>query len=317
MGYTPVELEDTINVERMVTVHYFQFARGYLFAGEQHDFWEFVYMDKGAAEIGADGKRFVLNESEAIFHKPGEFHTIWAGGDNPPDIVVISFVCRSQAMQSFCCLHTSIDQQGKALIAQVIKEARGAWENKLSTDYQVLVRRSGGPVGSEQMVRLSLEALLIQLLRSMDGASPIKEEIKVHTAKPKTFKGRKEYLYGLAEEIEYWFAGHMEEKITIGSLCRRFNISATSLKNLFRQKTGGGINEYLSGIRHEAAKRLIRDGRISMKAICEKCGYGSIHYFSRKFTQMEGMTPTEYARSVKSMASLPENSNGMEYTRYS
>jgi AraC-like DNA-binding protein len=93
---------------------------------------------------------------------------------------------------------------------------------------------------------------------------------------------------------------HLDEKTIINLLCSRFNLSATSLKQLFRQITGCGVNQRFSSMRHHAAKRLIRDGRISMKAIADKCGYGSIHYFSRRFSQMEGMSPSEYARSVKS-----------------
>lgn len=301
MEYEPTRLEEVIRIESIVTVHYFQFARGYLFAGEKHDFWEFVYMDKGAAEIGADGRRYMLAEGEAVFHKPGEFHTIWAGGDNPPDIVVFSFVCRSAAMERFSCVRTGVDEEGKALIAQVIREARRAWENKLGSNYLRLVRRKETAAGAEQMVKLSLEALFIRLLRQADTQDAQKAEDIALRARPGTQTGRKEYLEGLALEMESWIGAHLDERITLESLCARFNISATSLKRLFRQRTGGGVCQYLANKRHEAAKRLIRDGRIGMKAIAEKCGYGSIHYFSRRFSQLEGMTPSEYARSVKSM----------------
>lgn len=302
MEYQPVEFEEIIRIERMVTVHYFQFARGYLFPGEKHDFWEFVYMDKGAAEIGADGARFILSEGEAVFHKPGEFHTIWAGGDNPPDIAVFSFVCLSPAMQRFSGMRATVDEDGKALIARVLREARGAWVNRPDKGYSQLIRRPGCAAGSEQMVRLSLEALLIRLIRSADEPASRADGDAARTPRPGTPAGRKEYLEGLAREIESYIDGRLDEKITIGGLCGRFNVSATTLKNLFRQRTGGGVNEYLSGLRHAAAKRLIRDGRVGMKAIAEKCGYGSVHYFSRRFAQTEGMTPSEYARSVKRLA---------------
>jgi AraC-like DNA-binding protein len=304
MEYQPVEFEEVIHIESIVTVHYFQFARGYLFAGERHDFWEFVYMDKGSAEIGADGRRFLLAEGEAVFHRPGEFHTIWAGGDNPPDIVVFSFICRSQAIERFSGVCTSVDDDCKALIAQVIREARNSWENMLDTHYLQLVRRHDGVIGSEQIVRLSLEALLIGLLRSVGVGEAISGNSVIRAVRPGTQLGRKEYLEGLAKEIESWISAHLDKKITIEGLGGRFNISATSLKKLFRQRMGGGVNEYLSVKRHEAAKRFIRDGRVSMKAIAEKCGYGSVYYFSRKFSLMEGMTPSEYARSVKSKTGL-------------
>jgi AraC-like DNA-binding protein len=306
MEYKPVDLPETIRVEKMVTVHYFQFARGYVFPGEKHDFWELVYMDRGTAELGADGKPFLLREGEAAFHKPGEFHTIWAGGEKAPDIVVLSFVCRSRAMGRFAGARLPVDGEGRRLIAQIITEARGAWANRLSADYAELAPREGGPAGAGQMVRLCLETLLIRLLRAMDEAEKAAVPVVDRTPAPKTYAGRKEYFEAMAAGVESYIAEHMGERITIPSLCRRFGMSATSLKQLFRSRHGGGVTEYLSGVRHEAAKRFIREGRLNMSAIAEACGYGTIHYFSRKFTRMEGMTPSEYVRSVRSMDVEPD-----------
>lgn len=301
MEYRPVDFYEEIHIEKMVTVHYFQFARGYVFSGERHDFWEFVYMDKGSAEIGADERSFLLNEGEAVFHKPGEFHTIWAGGNKPPDIVVLSFVCNSPAIGRFAGVRTAVGDEGRRLIAQIISESRNAWTNKLGSDYMELTPRENPPAGSAQMVRLSLEALVIRILRALDSvpAGHMSHELPIamnHAA------GRKENIAYLVVEIERYMEEHMDDEITIGSLCRRFGISGTSLKQAFRKRRGRGVIEYLSGMRHEGAKRMIREGRHNMTAIADKCGYSSVHYFSRKFAAMEGMTPTEYARSVRSLS---------------
>ena len=305
MDYRPTPFEELIKIDSMVTVHYFQFARGYVFEGERHDFWELVYMDKGSAEIGADGRPFLLGEGEIAFHKPGEFHTIWAGGEKAPDIIILSFVCRSPAMARFAGARMTVDEEGKRLIAQVIVEARSAWSNKLGSGYLNLVPREGAPAGASQMVRLSMEALLIRLLRALDRAECAGMETEL-PSRPQTAAGRREYLESLAAGIEQFIADHMDDRITIGSLCRRFNMSPTSMKVLFRSRTGKGVNEYLTAVRHEAAKRLIREGRLNLSTIAERCGYSSIHYFSRRFSQLEGMTPSEYARSVKSMTGIPE-----------
>jgi AraC-like DNA-binding protein len=307
MEYSPVELINEITVERMVTVHYFQFARGYVFSGEKHEFWELVYMDKGAAQIGADGETFILNEGEVVFHKPGEFHTIWAGGSKAPDIIVISFVCTSQMLERFTGARMVVDEDSKRLMAQIISEARNAWVNKQSSDYLELVRRQDRPIGSEQMVKISLEALLIRLLRIMQSNMLLEhQQNSTPLLKPKTVQGRREYMEMLAVEIERYMQEHMEDDISIASLCRRFGMSGTSVKQLFSQSKGEGVIQYLSTVRHEGAKRLIREGHLNMTSIAERCGYGSVHYFSRRFTKMEGMTPTEYSRSVKRLSELPE-----------
>jgi AraC-like DNA-binding protein len=279
-------------------VHYFQFARGYVFTGERHDFWEFVYMDKGSAEIGADGESFLLHEGEAAFHKPGEFHTIWAGGEKAPDIIVISFLCGSSAMARFNGARLTVPEEGRRLIAQAVAEAGNAWANKPGSDYLMLERRDAPPVGSEQLVKISLEALLIRLLRAMDAdrasASPRMGDA------PRA-EGARRDMDQLLVEVERYMLEHMGEQITVGFLCRRFGVGRTAMEAAFARQKGMGATAFLSVLRHEGAKRMIRESNLSMTAVAERCGYGSIHYFSRRFTSMEGMTPSEYARSVKSM----------------
>ena len=304
MEYQPTEIPGLINIEAIVTVHYFQFARGYVFTGERHDFWELVYMDRGSAEIGADDRRFQLNEGEIAFHKPGEFHTIWAGGSKAPDIIVIAFVCRSPAMTKFEGLRAAVDAECKRSIAAVIREARGAWVNRLQDDYARLEPRPGGPEGAAQMVRMNLEELLVRLIRSLSQRPQRRLDEPAGRASllPKTQAGRKEYYEQLSSEIEGYVAAHLADRITVASLCRRFNMSETSLKQLFHRRLGCGVNEHVSAVRHEAAKRMIREGYLNMTAIADACGYHTPHYFSRKFLAMEGMTPSEYARSVKRMA---------------
>ncbi len=52
----------------------------------------------------------------------------------------------------------------------------------------------------------------------------------------------------------------------------------------------------------DAAKQLIRTEQMNFTQISEKLGYSSIHYFSRQFKKVTGMTPSEYASSIKAMA---------------
>ena len=62
-----------------------------------------------------------------------------------------------------------------------------------------------------------------------------------------------------------------------------------------------GVIEYFSKMKIDSAKHLIRIGNLNFSQIAERLGYNSIHYFSRQFKQLTGMTPTEYASSVKAM----------------
>ena len=47
MKYEGTRLRDDIVITEIVTVHYYEFAKDYVFSGEQHNWWELVYVDKG------------------------------------------------------------------------------------------------------------------------------------------------------------------------------------------------------------------------------------------------------------------------------
>ena len=64
----------------------------------------------------------------------------------------------------------------------------------------------------------------------------------------------------------------------------------------------------VSRLKIQAARRLIREGRLNFTQIASRLGYQSIHYFSRRFHLITGMTPSEYAHSVKMLAELPGTS---------
>ena len=51
----------------------------------------------------------------------------------------------------------------------------------------------------------------------------------------------------------------------------------------------------------EKAKDMIRLHHDNFTQISEKLGYNSIHYFSRQFKKVTGLTPTEYALSIQAL----------------
>ena len=62
------------------------------------------------------------------------------------------------------------------------------------------------------------------------------------------------------------------------------------------------VIDYFVCLRIETAKEYIRNEKLNFSQIAEELGYSSQHYFSRQFRAVTGMTPTEYASSIKAMA---------------
>ena len=109
-----------------------------------------------------------------------------------------------------------------------------------------------------------------------------------------------------AEAIKDYLEQRIDQPLTVEQICRDNMIGRSLLQKLFHDETGGGIMEYFSALKIKAARRLIREGRLNMTQIALHLGFQSVHYFSRRFKQFTGMSPSEYAESVKMLAEANE-----------
>lgn len=291
MDYVKTPIKEEIVVRKIVTVHYFEYAKDYVFEGEKHDFWEFLFVDKGEVEVMADAFGYRLKQGQIIFHKPNEFHNVWANGIIAPNLIVVSFECKSRALDYFKGKILSIDDTGRNLLAQIISEAKDAYISPLNDpELKKLQKRAKSLFGCEQLIRIYLEQLLIYLVR--------KGENNKYTGKPSSsVKERAEK--DIAAKISAYLDENVESNITFKEVCSYSLLSPTRLKSIFKEKTGTSVMEYYKNLKIEEAKRMIRESPYNFTQISEILGYSSIHYFSRHFKKATDMSPSQYASSVK------------------
>lgn len=293
MGYEAIRLARVLAVEEIISVHYFEYSSSYYFEGERHDFWELLYVDKGELEVRAGDARHRLSQGQIIFHRPGEFHALSANGVVAPNLVVISFVCVSEAMRFFEGRLLRADEAARALLARIIAEAEAAFSTPLNDPQTLrLRRRESAPLGAEQLIGLYLEQLLIGFLRrGADG----------DTARPASLL-RERTQQEFIDHVRRYLEDNISRRLTLADICRDNLVGRSYLQKVFREKTGGGAMEYFGAMKIEAAQRMIREGTHNFTEIAVMLGYSSIHYFSRHFKKVTGMTPSEYASSVKMLS---------------
>ena len=54
MTYIETKLKREIVIDSIIMIHYFEYMRDFVFRGESHDFWEFMYVDKGSVIVQAE-----------------------------------------------------------------------------------------------------------------------------------------------------------------------------------------------------------------------------------------------------------------------
>lgn len=299
MSYRSVQLQDVLTVKEVYSIHYFEYMNDFYFPGETHDFWEFLYVDKGEVDVYANDRFHSLKKGEVIFHKPNEFHNVKSNGLIAPNLVVISFSCSSPAMTFFEEKILSTSESEQILLAQIIQEAESAFEGRLDDPYQEeLVRAAAPPFGGEQLIKLCLQQFLIQMLRRHMRHTSQTDPSVVKSIRQKADKE-------LFSQIRNYMEAHLSETITIEQLCRCNSVGRSQLQKLFRARSGFGAIEYFSRMKIDRAKQMIRENHYNFTQIADALGFSSIHYFSRQFKKITGMTPSEYASSIKALSDHP------------
>ena len=300
MAYYGVELHNSITVGKIFSIHYFEYMNNFSFAGEAHNFWEFVYVDKGEVEVTRGGSYSVLKKGDLIFHKPNEFHAVKANGKIAPNLVVVSFECNDDAMYFFNNRLLNIDETERNLLSNIIIEARHCFDCRLDDPYlQNMPLKDSDTFGAQQMIRLYLEHFLIHLIRRYSNPIVLSRKPQ-KTDLPKTTKSKSDTE--IFRRIVDYLESPLTARLTIDQICKDNLIGRSQLQKIFKDHCNLGIIEYFSMLKINAAKELIRTNQLNFTQIAEHLGYTSIHYFSRQFKKVAGMTPSEYASSIKAMA---------------
>jgi two-component system response regulator YesN len=87
---------------------------------------------------------------------------------------------------------------------------------------------------------------------------------------------------------------NFQKDISLEEVSHIVNISPYYLSRLFKHEEGTNFIEYLTGIRMENARNLLKNPCCSIKEVCMQSGYSNPNYFSRIFKKYEGVTPSEF-----------------------
>lgn len=291
MDYIETTLKKEVEVNSVISVHYYEYPIDFAFSGEIHNFWELVYTDKGEAVITAGSQELLLPQGHLFLHRPMEYHNIRCSESGTVNSFIISFTCDCPNLYSLAGRVLTCTPHLQELMANIVTEANEAFDDPLDrVILPQLRRRPQAAFGSEQLVQLYLEQMLVLLLRSGKTASCQKPPL------PTVNQRRGDVLL---QNVCAFLEAHVADNISMDTLCHHFSVSKSTLQKLFQHRMGQGVSRYYQHLRVTAAKRMIREKQYNFTEIAQALGYSSVHYFSRHFKQLAGMTPSEYAASIK------------------
>lgn len=96
--------------------------------------------------------------------------------------------------------------------------------------------------------------------------------------------------------MKLYIREHYGENLSLEEIAGAAQLSYAYGSSIFKKETGMTITSYLTQVRMEEAKRLIRETNLTINEIAYKVGYTDTRYFSKLFIKAVGIKPVDYRK---------------------
>ncbi|MBQ6998351.1 MAG: helix-turn-helix domain-containing protein [Clostridia bacterium] len=103
----------------------------------------------------------------------------------------------------------------------------------------------------------------------------------------------------IIEKVERYLKLNRTHNISSYDLCNYLSCSRSHISHQFKTQTGKSIREYLTELRLEDAKSLLKHSELTVTEIAFSVGFGSSNYFTNVFKKEMGMSPGEYRKQKR------------------
>ncbi|MBQ7368990.1 MAG: AraC family transcriptional regulator [Clostridia bacterium] len=288
--YYKHKIENLLVINKIVTIHYFEFDKHFKSETESHDFWELVYADKANVVCTANGEEIPLSEGEILFHKPNEPHALRADGQKAPNVFIIAFECKSEAARFFENKRLKLNRQFLRFIYPIIEESKKTFDLPYSDPALKKMKLLPTPtLGGQQLIKNYLEILLVNIMR---------DETEKQDAEA-VFLPHEELEEQIAKRTIAFLKDNVCERLEIADVCKALHYNKSYIFKQFKKATNCSVMAYFTRLKIDRAKRLLRETAWSVTEIAEHLSFDSPNYFTKTFKKTTGYTPSTYRKMLK------------------
>jgi AraC-like DNA-binding protein/quercetin dioxygenase-like cupin family protein len=265
-----LRIRHNLRVTQLYTFFYQEKEQGFFFPGESHPMLELTYVDQGSLHSVADGLDLTLQKGDMVIYGADQWHMQYADIGIAPRFVTISFDLEGSDLATLVNRKIAPPQAVVTLLQQMLREQEHM--DAYSTD-----------------VTISQLTILLLLLLRGDGAPPqkLKASNSIHSDNE------------IIRRAQQYISIHIREKLTVPAVAAQVDVSPSYLTALFHKNLQISPGEYIRRMKLQESKQMIRENSMNFTQIAEALQYSTVHHFSRQFKEKFGITPSEYARSVR------------------
>ncbi|MBU3201334.1 response regulator [Clostridium estertheticum] len=101
----------------------------------------------------------------------------------------------------------------------------------------------------------------------------------------------------LINKIKTYIDNHYSEELSLKFMSEEFHLNKNYLCQYFKKEMNKNFIDYLTQLRIEKAKMILKDESLSAIEVSERVGFNSVNYFVKVFKKTTGKNITEYKKS--------------------
>ena len=293
MEFKLKSIENVLEVRKIANVHFFEFENDYQTSEDSHSFSELLFSYAGTLNVNAENYQGKLRKGELLIHRENEKHSLRTHKNRKTTIIIIGFsTSNAEMLDIFSKAPVKLDEQETKMLAKIVKEGRNVFAPPYDTPLYDMRKKKNQLFGSEQMLRVLLEAFLLEIIR-----------------KHVYFGKSEENSDGgfLPSEILTYIDSHYNDKITLDEISFLFNTNRSAFCKSFKSITGMTFLSYIAEKKLKKIKDLLLDGKMSLVEISDKVGFDNSAYLCRFFKKHTGLTPKEFKKEAEKSTRVTMN----------
>ena len=266
-----LKMDPRLRLGSIYTFFYQEKEQGFFFPSEAHPMLELTYVDRGSLHSVADGQDLLLEQGDIVLYAPGQVHMQYADIGVAPRFVTISFDLKDGDLSRLYNRKMPAGQQVVQLLQRMLREQERMDEF------------------SEGLIIAHLSSLLLSLLRQCESSQiqTLQSSNSVHNENE------------IIRRAQQFITAHIRQKLSVPVVARNVDVSPSYLTALFHKNLQISPGEYIRRAKLQESKQMIREDHMNFTEIAQALQYSTVHHFSRQFKQKFGITPSEYAKSVR------------------
>jgi AraC-like DNA-binding protein len=254
---------------------------GYAFAGETHDFWECVYVQKGQICVTADDRVYSMKSGEMIFHKPMELHKYYVEGNNEAKLFIFSYSASGEINSFFKNKVFELNSEQIQILDNLIAYTAAIYPYHTNEEFGKMLESIRNSPVKLSAISNHIECLMLNIYESYD----ISRESETGSAK-------------IYKQAVNYMKDNIDKNLKISDIAEYCCISSTGLKNLFVRYSGLGVHCYFLKLKINQATKMLKSG-ISVSETSEKLGFSGQPYFSAAYKRETGRSPSQIYNNIK------------------